>query len=348
MKVIEAYKGKIGFALKKFLENKIKHGGEYSPEIRELIENILEFNLRGGKRIRPMILIFAYKCFKDDEESKVIESSIAMELMQAYFLIHDDIIDNADLRRGKPSMHKIYGANDESLGKSIAIIAGDICSSYVYEVILKGDFIDSAKLKAIEWLNWTEQRVNYGQEIDSLPGFNGLSESYVMKIYELKTASYTVMGPVFIGAALASASDKEISQLREYGYKLGTAFQIQDDIIGVYGKVEETGKPNDSDVKEGKKTILITSGAIGCGMQELGLKEKPKDVVMKQVCAGVGQSILMSNYGSMFRRHSVKVAQILLSYSDFANAKTRKNLMNSLNRMLVLGIVPIIKEKDPI
>jgi len=100
--------------------------------------------------------------------------------------------------------------------------------------------------------------------------------------------------------------------------------------------------------KQGKKTILITSGAIGCGMQELGLKEKPKDVVMKQVCAGVGQSILMSNYSSMFQKHGIKVAQILLSYSDLANAKTRKNLMNSLNRMLVLGIVPIINENDPI
>jgi glutamate 5-kinase len=100
--------------------------------------------------------------------------------------------------------------------------------------------------------------------------------------------------------------------------------------------------------KRGKNVILITSGAIGCGMQELGLKEKPKDVVMKQVCAGVGQSVLMANYNSMFGKHGIKVAQILLSYKDLADAKTKKNLMNSLGKMLSIGIVPIINENDPI
>src|SRR3989338_220453 len=98
----------------------------------------------------------------------------------------------------------------------------------------------------------------------------------------------------------------------------------------------------------GKKIVLITSGAIGCGMQELGLNEKPTGIIMKQVCAVVGQGILMANYHSMFEAHGIKIGQILLSYSDLSNAKTKKNLMNSLNKMIDLGIVPIINENDPI
>ncbi len=262
------YKGKINAALNKFLENKVKEDGAYSEETKKLIENIMEFNLRGGKRIRPLIIIFAYKCFKEGEESQIVDASIAIELMQAYFLIHDDIMDNADLRRGKKSMHKLYDQKDENFGKSIAILAGNACASYVYEVILKSKFSDSSKLKALEWLRWIDQRVNYGQELDLMPGFENLNENEVMKIYELKTASYTAQGPIFLGAALAQATDKEINQLKEYGHKIGMAFQIQDDILGVYGNIEEIGKPNDSDIKEGKKTLLIVKALELCNAKD--------------------------------------------------------------------------------
>ncbi|MBI2647184.1 glutamate 5-kinase [Candidatus Woesearchaeota archaeon] len=97
-----------------------------------------------------------------------------------------------------------------------------------------------------------------------------------------------------------------------------------------------------------KEVIIITSGAIGFGMKELQLKTKPKDVVMQQVCASIGQHILMSKYQSLFNKHSIKVAQILLTYYDFSNKKTFNYLHNSLNRLLDFWVVPIINENDPI
>ena len=100
--------------------------------------------------------------------------------------------------------------------------------------------------------------------------------------------------------------------------------------------------------KKNKKIVLITSGAIGAGMQELKLKKKPQDVVMKQVCAGIGQSILMKNYHDLFRKYKIKIAQILLTYDDFTNKKTYTNFTNSLNKLLDLGVIPIINENDPI
>lgn len=102
-------------------------------------------------------------------------------------------------------------------------------------------------------------------------------------------------------------------------------------------------------IKKGRKDVLIiTSGAIGAGMKELKLNSRPRDVIMQQVCAAVGQNILMSNYYSLFSKHSIKVAQILLTYDAFSNRKTYNNLCNSINRLLGLGAIPIINENDPI
>lgn len=101
-------------------------------------------------------------------------------------------------------------------------------------------------------------------------------------------------------------------------------------------------------IKNKRDIVIITSGAIGAGMRELGLSEKPKDVVMKQVCAGIGQSILMANYYSLFSSHGIKIAQILLTYDDLASKKTYANLRNTLERLLELGAIPIINENDPI
>lgn len=100
--------------------------------------------------------------------------------------------------------------------------------------------------------------------------------------------------------------------------------------------------------KKGKEVIIITSGAIGAGMKELLLDSRPAEVTMRQVCAAVGQNILMSKYHLFFSRHKIKVAQILLTYESFSSRKTYLNLRNSLNKLLELGVVPVINENDPI
>ena len=100
-------------------------------------------------------------------------------------------------------------------------------------------------------------------------------------------------------------------------------------------------------IKQKREVIIVTSGAIGAGMQELKLK-KVKDVIMKQVCAAVGQNILMSTYKSLFDKHNIKIAQILLKYDDIADKETYKNLRNSMEKLLELGVIPIINENDPI
>ncbi len=101
-------------------------------------------------------------------------------------------------------------------------------------------------------------------------------------------------------------------------------------------------------IKNSRDLVIITSGAIGAGMRELGLKDRPKDIVGKQVCAAVGQSILMANYHSLFHKYGIKIAQILLTYDDLNDKETYKNLKNSINRLFELRVIPIMNENDPI
>jgi geranylgeranyl diphosphate synthase, type I len=271
---IEIYKEKINLALKAFLDKKLKEDGKYSKEIKELIENVIEYNMRGGKRIRPVTIIFAYKCFSSGDEEKIIRAAISLELMQAFLLIHDDIIDKSDIRRGKETLHKIYGKENKDFGINMAILAGDLCCSYTYDSISKSGFPDKEKNKAIEYLSWIINREVYGQTLDIVPGFSDLTEEDVLKIYELKTATYTVQGPIYLGCLLAGAPQDKIKKLQEYAKSLGIAFQLQDDLNGVFSGVDKLGKPNDSDIKEGKKTLLIVKAL------ELSDK-KDKDFLLK-------------------------------------------------------------------
>ncbi|MBI2655843.1 glutamate 5-kinase [Candidatus Woesearchaeota archaeon] len=101
-------------------------------------------------------------------------------------------------------------------------------------------------------------------------------------------------------------------------------------------------------IKNNKDIVIVTSGAIGAGMKELGIRERPKEVVGQQVCAAVGQGILMANYHTMFSKHKVKIAQILITYNDLANKENYRHLANSLERLFQLGIIPIINENDPV
>ncbi len=256
MKNIEFYKNKVDLALKEFLNNKLNKDGNYSDKIKELINNILEYNLRGGKRIRPITTIFAYKCFKEDDN--ILDASIFIELMQAYLIMHDDIMDKSDLRRGKPSMHKIYEEkSDEDFGVSMAILTGNLCASYAYDSIIESNFNDEERINALKYVSWINNRENYGQVLDIMPGFENLKEEDVWKIYELKTATYTIQGPIYVGCVLANAPEDKIKKLQEYSYNIGLAFQIQDDLNSIFGEIGEIGKPNDSDIKEGKKTLII-------------------------------------------------------------------------------------------
>ncbi len=257
--------------LEKFFDKKIYDAGDDFN--REVLELLREYTLRGGKRIRSGMFVYGYGCFKELND-EIINAAMAMELIQSYLLIHDDIIDRGNLRRGKDSMHimyeKRYPVNDKKhFGISLAICAGDLAACLANEILLNTNF--EHKEMASRIMNQMIERVIYGQILDIIyekKPFDDIDEEKVLEVYKLKSASYTVEGPLHIGAALAGANDANLKPLLDYGVILGKAFQIRDDINGIFGDETKTGKPNDSDLKQEKKTLLMIKTIDSCSEEE--------------------------------------------------------------------------------
>jgi len=273
--ILESYKEKIELRLKTFLDEKIAEAEKISDSSREIMQYIKEFNLRGGKRIRSVLIIMTYKYLGGKNENAIIDIAVSAELMQSFLLIHDDIIDNDELRRGGPTMHRIYAEkykcydNPKKFGESMAIIAGDLLASLGNEIISKSAFDEEKKLKLLQKFNEVIKLTGYGEIIDILSGLKTkVTEQDISKMHKLKTAIYTIEGPLHMGAIAAGASDDQLKILSEYAIPLGMAFQLKDDLLGLFGLEEKLGKPVDSDIKEGKKTILILKAMENAGKQQ--------------------------------------------------------------------------------
>lgn len=242
-----------------FFAEGIENARALSPELANFLQVGAEFAAEGGKRLRPAFLFFGYKAVGGQDEEGALRSAISVELVHTGALIHDDIMDHSDLRRGRPTVHKVLESqvNDEQIGSSLAIIAGDTIFAFAGSTI--SQFPDSqVVVTARQLLDQMCLEINLGQCLDVLGNQKrSLDRDWIMKVMEFKTARYTVEKPLLIGAALGGASSEVMQALSKYGIPLGIAFQIQDDVLGMFGDENKVGKPVDSDLKEGKKTLLV-------------------------------------------------------------------------------------------
>lgn len=267
---LEDYKKKVDKELKSFFAKQIKESREIDKTSLEVVRILEEFNLRGGKRIRAALIYYGFKCFSNEPVPKdLIKVAAAMELVQSFLLIHDDIVDRDDQRRGRASIHKIFekiGENDFSLNKNIpekkhfgeamAIFLGDICFA-MSNLILSEVQLEN-KVKVIHEINRIVRDTTFGQIIDSQSNYNEDTKfNDTLKVYELKTAEYTIEVPLKIGAILANAKEVNIRKIKKYAKPLGVAFNIQDDLLELFNENKKIGKPVGSDLKEGKKTLII-------------------------------------------------------------------------------------------
>ncbi len=256
------YKLKVEEYLAEFFREKERDLEHWSS--REACEILREYTLRGGKRIRAILMIVGYKMMGGEMEEDIIRASTALELIQSYLLIHDDIMDESDLRRGKDTVHKIYekkhlkngfAGRPVKFGESMAIILGDLADAYAMEILSDSKFPAELKVKAIYKLNEIIEYTGYGQIIDIYSGvMDEFREEDLLLLHKYKTARYTIEGPLALGMILAGA---EPDGIEKFAIPVGVAFQLQDDILGLFGNEEELGKPVTSDLAEGKKTLLI-------------------------------------------------------------------------------------------
>ncbi len=226
-----------------------------------LVDAIAELTMRGGKRLRPAVLFAAYRATRradlggehDDEPAAVVRLGCALELLQSYLLIHDDWMDADDERRGGPSVHAALRARTGSahLGDALAILAGDLCSAYAWEqMIAASEDLACAPALASAFVRM-HQEVVLGQELDLV------ATRDVSRMQKLKTGSYTIEGPLRLGAILGGADAAQLAALEAFGAPLGEAFQVRDDLLGAFGDPARTGKPRGNDLRAGKRTVLV-------------------------------------------------------------------------------------------
>jgi len=240
------------------------HLDDVSPLLFDGIKDFLE---RDGKRIRPIIYMLAYKGYTrrpDFQYSRLLRSSLSLELLHDFLLIHDDVIDKSDLRRGKPTLHKYFEAkcktSDPAAGASLAIVAGDVVFAMAMDAFLAMDEKPYLKERALKYFVEYVALTGAGEFIDVTNGIKDLDkvkEEEVFFTYTMKTAKYTFEAPLVMGAILGGADDHEVKRLSRLGTLLGQAFQLQDDMLDLFSNEKEIGKPVGSDLLEGKKTLLV-------------------------------------------------------------------------------------------
>jgi len=282
---LKAFKSDLDQELKIYLELKIRQARDISPFVEEMSTHISELTLRGGKRIRAALLFYSYLAHGGTDRAMAMQAAMSMELSESYLLIHDDIMDDDSLRRGGETIHETYRKtakkkyhariNARQFGSSIAMCAGNIASAMSYEIISKLKCDEKNINRALQLLSDIYILENYGQSLDLFSQVREkITHDDVTKVQELKTVPYTFDGPVKIGAILAGADDSKIKKLESYTLPLGIAFQIQDDILGIFGSTEKTGKPITSDLKEGKKTLLILDALQNANKKQQKIIEK--------------------------------------------------------------------------
>ena len=210
----------------------------------------------GGKRIRAFLTYLTFSLFKGEENASIaFLPSLSYELFQTGILSHDDIIDNSEMRRFKPSMHMDLGGGHTGVSKAICV--GDFGIVAALEIITKSDFDDRIKLKAISHQNKVFISTIAGELRDiEFSGRMDVEEKEILEMNHLKTAQYTVSGPLVLGAILADADNDTTKALALFGNLVGTAFQIRDDILGMFGDEAKVGKSVTADMCEGKQTVL--------------------------------------------------------------------------------------------
>jgi geranylgeranyl diphosphate synthase type I len=213
--------------------------------------------LRGGKRLRPVLLVAGYLACGGERIEDVSPALVSIELLQAYLLIHDDWMDGDDVRRGGPSAHALLRERfgDERAGDVGAVLAGDYAMALAQRALFDTKLPAERVVKAALSLAKAQSDVCIGQLLDTRR--SAAAQLDVEAMHALKTASYTVTAPIAMGAALAGASGDSLAALARYSRPLGVAFQLCDDLLGTFGDPATTGKPRGNDIREGKRTALV-------------------------------------------------------------------------------------------
>lgn len=238
------------------------------PSVRAYVDVNEEFTLRGGKRFRAVLVLAGYHLATGRRPDPALPAAAALEHFQSWMLVHDDIIDHAEDRRGGPTVHRSLASrhrdrggigSSDDYGTGIAITLGDLEEPFTVDALLTTRASTPARLAALaEYIRMTRLTA-YGQLLDIRNGTlapGDVSEADVLSVHRLKSAIYTVVAPLKIGALLGGTPPARLADLESAGTDLGIAFQLRDDVLGAGFDAALSGKSS-NDLTEGKRTLLV-------------------------------------------------------------------------------------------
>ena len=266
----ENLRNRVDAALTAFLARQAEVLSEVSPDCHELVDSVISL-MRGGKRLRPAFCYWGWRGAGGETSDAIVAAASSLELFQAAALIHDDLIDDSDLRRGMPAVHRRFAgvhrergwlADGERFGLAGAVLAGDMCLVWTDELFAGSGLSVQQLAGGRAMFNRMRTELLGGQYLDVLTQAApepdpAIAIERAQQVIRFKSAKYTVEHPLLIGATLAGADPRLLATYSDYGLALGEAFQLRDDVLGVFGDPDETGKPAGDDLREGKRTMLV-------------------------------------------------------------------------------------------
>jgi geranylgeranyl diphosphate synthase type I len=256
-------------ALAAFLADQRALLATIDPALEPVADAIEAFVLGGGKRLRPAFAYWGYRGAGGSDSDEVTSAVAALELVQASALIHDDVMDASDTRRGEPAVHRRFAAlhtqhgwqgDADGFGAGSAILLGDLCLAWSDEMLRRSGLDARTLLRVRGVFDLMRTELIAGQYLDvhaQATADSSLRRASTVARY--KSAKYTVERPLLFGAAIADATPGIRATYSEFGLPVGEAFQLRDDILGVFGDPSRTGKPAGDDLREGKRTYLVAA-----------------------------------------------------------------------------------------
>ena len=326
---------------------------EDNPIVRENLEFFKNLN-SDGKLVRGTLVNLGYNLLKEDKDYSN-NLALAYEVFQTAILVHDDIIDKDEKRRGKETVHyknfnkyKEYSSNLDELthfSNSIAICMGDY-GLYSANKIIADSYKNDSKLgEVLSYFNNTVLNTIKGELLDVILPFQSKNmtlddkvlEDSIMNIYRLKTSHYTIIGPMSVGLILAGANNNQLQDIEVFGEKIGIAFQIQDDILGIYS--DEMGKVIGSDIKEFKQTILYSHARTTSYKDEL-LKYYGKEDLTEETINKVRE--ILENSGS--KEYATNLMNSM--YDEALELLENINWINNDKKELLRGFVEYLRTRN--
>jgi geranylgeranyl diphosphate synthase type I len=267
----EDVRARVDRALGALLDQELSALGFLGPDAGPVTDILTRFAMEGGKRLRPAFVYWGYRGAggpaDGPQADAAIKAACSVELLHVCALVHDDIMDGSEVRRGRPAMHVSFAGlhrrrgwrgDPAGFGEGAALLMGDLAFTWADVALAEAGLTDERLAAALRVFNRLRSELMGGQYLDLVEARRGApDEDAVRRVLSYKSGRYTIERPLHLGHALAAGAPALAADYSAYGLPLGEAFQLRDDILGVFGEPEVTGKPAGDDLREGKETYLV-------------------------------------------------------------------------------------------